>query len=58
MEFQTKSTLDALSNYFSNLADNILKKLPTPPNNYTFNSEIQYHGHFIQGISFDKYDVS
>ena len=33
--FETKSTLDVLKNYYSTLADNLLKKLPTPPNRYT-----------------------
>ena len=32
----------------STLADNLLKKLLTPPNRYTFNSVIQYYRHFIQ----------
>ena len=39
--FETKSTLDVLKNYYSTLADNLLKKLPTPPNIYTFSSVIQ-----------------
>ena len=29
-----------------------MKKLPTPPNKYTFNSIIQYYGHFIQTDAF------
>ena len=28
--FETKSTLDVLQSYYSTLADNLLKKLPTP----------------------------
>ena len=50
--FETKSTLDVLKNYYSTLADNLLKKLPIPPNRYTFNSVIQYYRHFIQTDSF------
>ena len=46
MSFETKSTLDVVKNYFSTSADNLLKKLPIPPNKYTFNSIIQYYGHF------------
>ena len=46
--FETKSTLDVFKNYFSTLADNLLKKLPTPPERYTFKSVIQYYRHFIQ----------
>ena len=29
-----------------------MKKLPTPPNRYTFNSVIQYYRHFIQTDAF------
>ena len=36
--FETKSTLDVFKNYYSTLAENLLKILPTPPNIYTFNS--------------------
>ena len=50
--FETKSTLDVFKNYYSTLADNLLKKLPTPPNIYTFNSVIQYYRHFIQTDAF------
>ena len=34
------------------MADNLLKKLPTPPYKYTFNSVIQYYRHFIQTDAF------
>ena len=50
--FETKSTLDVFKNYYSTLADNLLKKLPTPPNKYTFNSIIQCYRHFIQADAF------
>ena len=40
---KTKSTLDVFKNYYSTLADNILKKLATPLDKYTFNSVIQYY---------------
>ena len=36
--FETKSTLDVFKNYFSTLAENLLKKLPSRSNRYTFNS--------------------
>ena len=32
--FETKSTLDVFKNYYSTLADNLLKELPTSPNRY------------------------
>ena len=37
---ETKSTLNLFKNHYSTLADNLLKKLPTPPNKHTFNSVI------------------
>ena len=51
--FDTKSTLDVFENYYSTLADNLLKKIPTPPKRYTFNSVIQYYRHFIQTDAFN-----
>ena len=42
----------AFSYYYSTLADNILKKLPTPPNKYTPNPVIQYSRHFIPADAF------
>ena len=30
--FETKSILDVLKNYYSTLVENLLRKLPTPPN--------------------------
>ena len=50
--FETKSTLDVFKNYYSTLAKNYLKKLPTHPNRYTFNSIIQYYRHFVQTDAF------
>ena len=41
--FETKSTLDIFKHYNSTLANNLLKKLPTPLDRYTFNSVIQYY---------------
>ena len=50
---KTKSTLKVFKNYHFTLADNLLKKLPTPPNKHTFNSVMQYHRHCIQTDAFD-----
>ena len=50
--FEIKSTLDIFKNYYSTLADNLLKKLPTSRKKYTFNSVIQYYRHFIQIVAF------
>ena len=52
MSFETKSTLDVFKNYYSTLAENLLKNLPTPPNIYTFNPVVQYCRHFIQTDAF------
>ena len=50
--FETKSTLAVFKNYYSTLADNLLRKLPTPPNRYTFIPIIQYYRHFIPADAF------
>ena len=50
--FETKSTLDVFKNYYPTLAENLLKKLPAPPNRYTFNSIRLYYRHFIQTDAF------
>ena len=50
--FETKSTLDIFKNYYSTLVDKLLKKLPTPPNRYTFDSVIQYYKNFIRTYVF------
>ena len=50
--FEANSTLDIFKNYCSTLAENLLKKLPTCSNRYTFNSIIQYYRHFIQTDAF------
>ena len=55
MSFETKSILGAFKNYSSTLADNPLKKLPTPPNKYTAiqcKNAIRYYRHFIQTYAF------
>ena len=50
--FEANSTLDIFKNYCSTLAENLLKKLQTCSNRYTFNSIIQYYRHFIQTDAF------
>ena len=50
--FETISKLEVFKNYYSTLAENLLKKLPIPPNIYTFNSVRQYSRHFIQNDAF------
>ena len=52
MSFETKSKLEVFKNYYSTLAENLLKKLPIPPKIYTFNSVRQYYRHFIQNDAF------
>lgn len=48
VKFETKSTLDIFKDCYFTLDDNLLAKLPTPPNKYTFNSVMQYCRHFVQ----------
>ena len=50
--FETKSKLEVFKNYYSTLAENLLKKLPIPPNIYTFNSVRQYYRHLFQNDAF------
>ena len=50
--FETKLSLDVFKNYYSTVAENLLKKLPAPPNRYTFKSVIQYYRHFIRTDAF------
>ena len=50
--FETKSTLDVFKNYYSTLAVNLLKKLPTPPNRYTYNFIIQNYRHLFKLMIF------
>ena len=49
---ETKLTLNLSKNHYSTLADNLLKKLPTPPNKHTFNFVIQHYRHLIQTDAF------
>ena len=51
MSFETKSSLDVFKNYYSTLADNLLKKLPNPPR-HTYNSALQYYRYFIRTDAF------
>ena len=50
--FETKSKLEVFKNYYSTLAENLLKKLPIPLNIYAFNSVRQYHRHLFQNDAF------
>ena len=50
--FETKSKLEVFKNYYSTLAENLLKKLPISPNIYTFNSVRQYYRHLFQNDAF------
>ena len=50
--FETKSKLEVFKNCYSTLAENLLKKLPIPPNIYTFNSVRHYYRHLFQNDAF------
>ena len=44
--------------YYSNLAGNLLKKLPNPPNKFTLNTVFQHYKVIIQRDSFNLVTVS
>ena len=39
----TNLVLDGLTDYYSNLPGNLLKKLPKPPNKFTLNTVFQHY---------------
>ena len=50
--------LGVLKDYYSNLAGNILKKLPKTPNKFTLNTVFQHYKGIIQSDSFNIATVS
>ena len=54
----TNLVLGVFKDYYSNLAGNLLKKLPKPPNKFTLNSVFQHYKVIIQSDSFNLATVS
>ena len=50
--------LGGFKDYYSNLAENLLKKLPKPPNKFTLTTVFQHYKDIIQSDSFNLDTVS
>ena len=50
--------LGRFKDYYSNIAGNLLKKLPIPPNKFTLNTVFQHYKGIIQSDSFNLATVS
>ena len=50
--------MGGFTDYYSNLAGNLLKKLPKPPNKFTLNAVFQHYKGIIQSDSFNLATVS
>ena len=53
VQHDTKLVLPGFKDYYSNFAGNLLRKLPKPPNKYTFNPVFWHYKGIIQSDSFD-----
>ena len=58
VQHDTNLVLGGFKDYYSNLAGNLLKKLPKPPNKFTLNSVFQHYKGIIQSNSFNLATVS
>ena len=58
VQHDTNVVLGGFKDYYSNLAGNLLKKLPKPPNKFTLNSVFQHYKGIIQSDSFNPGSVS
>ena len=58
VEHDFNSVLEGFRNYYSTLAENLVKMLPKPTNKYSINSVIKYYEHMILGDYFHLASVS
>ena len=58
VQHDTNLVLGGFKDYYSNLAGNLLKKLPKPPNKFTLNSVFQHYKGIIQSDFFNLATVS
>ena len=58
VQHDTNLVLGGFKDYYSNLAGNLLQKLPKPPNKFTLNSVFQHYKSIIQSDSFNLATVS
>ena len=56
--YYSYSVLEGFRNYYSTLAENLLKLFPKPTNKYSINSIIKYYEHMILGDYFHLASVS
>ena len=58
VQHDTNLVLCGFKDYYSNLAGNLLKKLPKPSNKFTLNTVFQHYKDIIQSDSFNLATVS
>ena len=58
VQLDTNLILGGLKDYYSNLAEKLLKKLPKSPNKFTLNTVFQHYKGIIQTDSFNLATVS
>ena len=58
VQHDTNLVLSGFKDYYSNLAGNLLKKLPKTPNKFTLNTVFQHYKGIIQSNSFNLATVS
>ena len=58
VEHDFNSVLEGFRNYYSTLAENLVKMLPKPTNKYSINSIVKYYEHMILGDYFHLASVS
>ena len=58
VEHDGNSVLGSLKNYYSTLAENLVKMLPKARNKYSINTVIKYHVHMIQCYHFNLTSIS
>ena len=58
IQHDTNLVLGGFKDFYSNLAGNLLKKLPKPPNKVTLNTVFQHYKGIIQSDSFNRATVS
>ena len=58
VEHGADSVLEGLKNYYSALAENLVKMLPKAPSKYSIKTFVKYYEHIIQGFHFNLEFVS
>ena len=58
VEHDGNSVLESIKNYYSTLAENLVKMLPKARNKCSFNTVIKYYAHMIQGYHFNFTSLS